>query len=124
MYTCEAYKKGQTGKTLAKRTHMALQSVVKDRFLLNDLQFLTEFSHTGGLEVYHSLYNKYCPKHLHFGLDGMVARSELAIMDHNSGTECKQAKTRNRHKLVFSKVSQSWVVKKILEKRTKLILRN
>ena len=73
--------------------------------------------------MYHSLYNKYCPKHLHFGLDGMVAKSELAIMDHNSGTECKQAKTCNRHKLVFTKVTQSWVVKKISEKKEKTYLK-
>ena len=47
---------------------------------------------------------------MHLGLSGMIARLELVIMDHNSGTECKQAKTledKNRHKLSFSKVTQS-----------------
>ena len=87
--------------------YTAYESVVKDKFLLSDLEYLTEFSHTGELEVYHSPYNKYSPKRLHFGLSGMIARSELAIMDHNSGADCEQAKTqgdKDRHKVTFSKV--------------------
>eukprot|EP00795_Rhopilema_esculentum_P016153 gene16153-7518_t len=97
-----------------------------DKFLLRDLRYLTEFSHTVQIEVYHSLYNKYCPKRLHFGFEGMIARSELAVLEHNAGTECRHAKTREdeyRHKLSFSKVTQNWVVKKIPEKKDKPYLR-
>ena len=98
---------------------------MKEKTLLNDLQYLTEFNHTGQLEVYHSLYNKYCLERLHFGWNGMVARSELAILDHNSGTDCAQAKTaddKNRYKLSFSKVTQNWVTKKISQRKDKFYL--
>ena len=91
---------------------IALECVVKEKQLLSDLAYLTEFNHTGQFEIYHSLYNKYCPKRLHFGWNGMVARSELAILDHNSGTHFLHAKTlenKDRYKLSFSKVTQNWV---------------
>jgi len=66
--------------------------------------------------VYHSLYNKFCPKRLHFSYAGMIARSQLAVLDFNCGVELVQAKTRegkHRYKLQFSKITQSWVVKKV-----------
>ena len=103
-------------------SYIALEQVVKEKSLLSDLSYLTDFEHTGQLEVYHSLYNKFCPKRLHFGWDGMVARSQLAILDHNCGTNCKQATTFDkihRYKQSFSKVTQNWVTKQIMEKKDK-----
>ena len=44
----------------------ALQTVVLDKTLINDLKHLTRFSHTGSLEVYHSLLNKWVPKSTYF----------------------------------------------------------
>ena len=38
---------------------------------------MTDFNHTGTLEIYHSLYNKSCPV--------MIARTQLAAIDFNSG---------------------------------------
>ena len=55
----------------------------------------------------------------------MVERSQLAVMDYNAGSQCKQAKTKdkaNRFKLSFSKVTQTWVVKEIAEKKNKFYL--
>ncbi len=40
---------------------------------------MSQFHHTGELEVYHSLLLKYVPKHLHFSYKGMVARTQLAV---------------------------------------------
>ena len=40
------------------RAHVALVTIGKDKLLLYDLKYLTEFSHTGDLKVYHSLYSK------------------------------------------------------------------
>ena len=37
---------------------VALQNIVLDKNLLSDLKHLTNVSHTGSLEVYHSSYNK------------------------------------------------------------------
>ena len=67
--------------------YFALKSVVRDTTLLNDLKHLTKFNHTGQFEVYYTLHNKYCLKQLHFSWNDMAARTELAILDHNSGTE-------------------------------------
>ena len=40
----------------------ALQKIVLNKNILEDLQYVTKFSHTGVLEIYHSLYNKWAPK--------------------------------------------------------------
>lgn len=94
----------------------ALEKVVRDKHLIGALSHLTSFNHTGTLEVYHSLYNKFCPKRLHFSYAGMIARSQLAVLDHNSGVSSVHMETKKgdkRYKLQFSKVTQSWVVKSI-----------
>lgn len=55
----------------------------------------------------------------------MVARSQLATLDFNSGTGREQALTKSgipRFKQSFSRVTQTWVVKKILSKKNKHFL--
>ena len=61
-----------------------LQRIVTDKTVLKDLKHVTNFNHTGTLEVYHSLYNKYSPKRLHFSYPGMIARAQLAVLDFNT----------------------------------------
>ena len=63
----------------------ALQNIVFNPNLLGSLHYLVEFLHTGNLEVYHALYNKWAPKRLHFSYQAMVARSQLAVIDFNLG---------------------------------------
>ena len=102
--------------------HVALEDIIKSKFLLKDLVYLTDFSHTGGIEVSNSLHNKFWPKRLHFGWYGMVARTELAVLDFNSDSLWVQAasqETKNLFKLSFSKVTQSWDVQKISRKKNK-----
>ena len=62
----------------------ALQKIVTDKKILNDLKYLTKFSHTRILEIYHALYNKWAPKSQHFSNLGMITRSQLAIKGVNS----------------------------------------
>ena len=69
-----------------------LISIIEDVKLLADMEYLTQFKYTGNLEVYHSVINKYSPKRLHFSLYGMIARTQLAVMDFNSGADDKQNK--------------------------------
>ena len=45
---------------------VALEEVVSDKKLLKDVEKLTEFHHTGALEVFHSMMLKYLPKQKHF----------------------------------------------------------
>ena len=65
--------------------HNALKDVITGTNILKDLSHLTLFCHSGELEVYHSLYNMYCPKRIAFSYPGMHVRTQLAVMDHNSG---------------------------------------
>ena len=107
--------------------YKALEKVVTDKSLLGALKFLTKFNHTGTLEVYHSLYNKYSPKRLHFSLRGMIARAELAVLDFNCGVGVGQAKTQSgklRFKQQYSKVTQSWVVKQIREPKDRVYIQH
>ena len=46
--------------------YKALEQVVLDKTLIADLKFVADFSHTGQIEVFHALINKYCPKRQHF----------------------------------------------------------
>ena len=85
---------------------------------------LTEFCHTGELEVYHSLLLKYCPKREHFSFKGMVARTELAALDHNSNVNREQAvlqsgvkKGEVRYRMSFTKQKKQWVVKPMKGKK-------
>ena len=50
--------------------------------------------HTRILEIFHILYNKWIAKSQHFSHLGMVTRSQLAVMDFNSGSDLPQAKTK------------------------------
>ena len=95
---------------------LALKNVVENKKILADIKYLSKFCHTGNLEVFHSVLDKYWPKRLHFTLEGMIARTQLAVLDCNCGSNNSQATTKDgerRYKHIFSKVTQNWVVKKI-----------
>ena len=107
------------------RAFFEIEKVVKDKRRLNDLRHCTEFRHSGNLEVYHSLYLKYCPKRIHFSTEAMIARAQLAVMHFNATVLSPQAKTRVgklKFKQQYSKVSNSWVIKKIKEPGEKTYL--
>ena len=78
--------------------HEVLKHVVLEKTLLKDLDFLTKTIHTGSLEVYHSFYSKYTPKWQHFEYLGMVARTQLTALDHNSGTGRSKAEASSGKK--------------------------
>ena len=72
------------------------------------------------LEVYHSLHNKRIPKSTHFSFRGMVARSQLATIDFNLGTDLKQATTATgdkRYRVTSSKMTKAWSTKRIKEEK-------
>ena len=103
----------------------ALQKIVLSKNILNDLTHLTKFCHTGVLEAYHSLYNKWAPKRQHFSYAGMITRSQLAVMDFNEGSKLEQATTRQgdkRYNINFSKITKNWSSKPIKEKKDQTYL--
>ena len=95
---------------------LALKNVVENKDILAGIKSLSKFCHTGSLEVLHSVLNKYYLKRLHFTLEGMIVRTQLAVLDYHCGSSNTQAATKDRkrrYKQIFSKVTQNWVVKKI-----------
>ncbi|XP_078356850.1 uncharacterized protein LOC144641691 [Oculina patagonica] len=105
--------------------HLALEEVVLNNKLLKDLAKLTDFCHTGNIEVYHSMMLKYCSKREHFSYKGMVARTQLAALDNNANTGRAQAQVKSgehageaRFKVLFPKAHKRWVVKPISEKKS------
>lgn len=105
--------------------HLALEEVVLNSKLLKDLAKLTDFCHTGRIEVYHSMMLKYCSKREHFAYQGMVARTQLAALDNNANTGRNQAQVQAgehageaRYKMCFPKAHKRWVVKPISEKKS------
>lgn len=100
--------------------HVALEEVVTNSKLLKDIGKLTEFHHTGELESYHSLMTKYVPKRQHFCYNGMVARTQLAILDHNANVNRSQAEVKKganegekRFKVLCPKQRKNWVAKQV-----------
>ena len=112
-------KKQQKAKEWLKpnsEAFIALQNIVLDKSILKDLSYLTKFSHTGVLEIFHALYNRWAPKRQHFSYLGMITRSQLAIMDFNAGSNIEQATTKKgdkRGNLSFSKATKNWSYKPI-----------
>jgi len=98
--------------------HDALKTIVLDRTLLKDIRQLSEFCHTGKLEVYHSLMTKYCPKRQEFDFAQMSARTALAVLDHNNNTDRPQ-KTTSEGKpcfnVAYTKTSARWVAKPVYD---------
>ena len=92
--------------------------MVEIKTILADIKYLSKFCQVGNLGILHSVLNKYCPKRLHFTLEGLIARTQLAVLDYNCGSNNTQATTKDgkrRYKQIFSKVTQKWAVKKISE---------
>ena len=84
--------------------HQVLQAVANDKKLLTDMDKLSEFRHTGGLENFHSLLLKWAPKRIHFFYAGMRARIQIASLYHNHNVGRQQARTKAgglRNSLVF-----------------------
>ncbi|XP_046855113.1 uncharacterized protein LOC124448146, partial [Xenia sp. Carnegie-2017] len=106
------------------QAYIAAEKVICDKRLLKDLRKLSEFCHTGELEVYHSFLLKYCPKQEHFSFPGMLARTQLAALDHNNNINHDKAviksgtnKGQDRYKMIFAKTQKQWAVKAMKEKK-------
>ena len=72
-------------------SYIALEEVVLNKKLPKDNERLTQFCHTGEVDVYHSEQLKYCPKRKHFSHKGKLARTQLTALDHNANAGQKQA---------------------------------
>lgn len=94
----------------------ALKEVVTEKRLLAALPHLTEFCHTGHLEVFHNVVLKYCPKRLHFPYDGMKTRLMIAALQWNLQHAQDQPEVSVHYDVVYSKRRKTWVVRKRSER--------
>uniref|UniRef100_A0A8C1ZPL9 Transposase n=1 Tax=Cyprinus carpio TaxID=7962 RepID=A0A8C1ZPL9_CYPCA len=95
----------------ASRAFITLENLVLDEGLLKDLRQM--------LEVFHSLLLKYCPKRIHFQYTSVLARTQLAVLDHNENVQRQQARTKTaKFNVVFPKHSKQWVARKLYEAPT------
>ncbi|KAM4017532.1 uncharacterized protein ACNLHF_007167 [Anomaloglossus baeobatrachus] len=102
-----------------------LKNIVENKSLLKDLKQLSFLCHTGELEIYHSACLKYRPKTFHFFMDSMVARTQLAALDHNRNVHRVKEVVKNAssedalgsgtQRLEASKGQKSWIVKALYE---------
>lgn len=92
----------------------ALKEIVTETRLLAALSHLTEFCHTGHLEVFHNVVLRYCPKRLHFPYDGMKTRLMIAALQWNlqHGHSQPDPDGSVRYDVVYSKRRKTWVVRK------------
>ncbi len=89
----------------------ALQTIVTDTRTNNALPYLTQFCHTGELEVFHSSLLKYCPKKSHFMYNSMKTRLYIAALDWNTQTRttARDNDGKIKEKLVYCKRNKQWV---------------
>ena len=88
------------------------------------MKHLTQFSHTGTLEIYHALYNDWTPKSQNFSYLGIVMRRQLPVLDFNSSSGLEQARTKSgkkKYNVGFSKITKTWSSKPIKVKVKKII---
>ncbi|XP_069809382.1 ADP-ribosylation factor-like protein 16 isoform X2 [Dendropsophus ebraccatus] len=101
--------------------HDILCKIVHNDVLLKDIRQLSSFCHTEEIEIYHNMCLKYRPKRINFLLDSMVARTQLAAIDHNrnvgriSATVKKQFSYDDVVETEDSKARRAWVVKEVYE---------
>ncbi|XP_029841231.2 uncharacterized protein LOC115324738 [Ixodes scapularis] len=73
----------------------ALEKVVMSRQLLKDIPKLSGNGQTYRLESFHSLLLRFTPKSSHFSLEGMEARTAIAVLHYNANWDRKQATTKD-----------------------------
>ena len=63
VHPCLTKKQAKAKEWLSPKSeaYEALQNIVLDKKVLEDLSYLTKFCHTGVLKIDHSLYNKWAP---------------------------------------------------------------
>ena len=93
---------------------LALKNVVENKKILADIKYLSKFCHTGNLEVFHSVLNKYCPKRLHFTLEGMIAKTQLAMLDYNCGSNNTQVTTKDGKRKKISETKDREYIHELL----------
>ncbi|KAM4617353.1 uncharacterized protein O3C94_021391 isoform 1-T1 [Discoglossus pictus] len=89
-----------------------LQELVSSKQIQKDIQYLAESCHTEDIDVFRNLLLKYLPKHTHFKIDAIKARTKLAVLAHNASVTQPQVTTsplgRVGYNPCFTKTKREW----------------
>ena len=86
-----------------------LEEVLHSKLLLKDVRRLSPKFQTSSLEAFHSLINRFAPKHTQFGWLGQTTRYYLAGLHFNENSERMQATTLDgqpRYSVRFPKLKK------------------
>ncbi|XP_069832627.1 uncharacterized protein [Dendropsophus ebraccatus] len=91
----------QRRKWLSKggKAHNSLKTIVLNKRLQQDLRHVSNFCNSAELEVYHGAVSKYRPKSNRFSVEDLVARTQLAALDHNNNVKRVQTMVRHATKI-------------------------
>ncbi|CAN2388471.1 hypothetical protein PRIEUP_LOCUS16417 [Pristimantis euphronides] len=81
------------------KAHKSLKTIVLNKKLQQNLRHVSHFSNSTELEVYHGATSKYLPKRDTFFVEDLVARTQLAILDHNNNVKHVQAMVKHASNL-------------------------
>ncbi|XP_068114823.1 uncharacterized protein [Hyperolius riggenbachi] len=107
-------------------SHCKLKEIVLNNKLLKDLEHHSQFCPTGEIEVFHRTASKYRSKSIHYTIDSMVARTQLAALDYNFNVHrlqpvaqrlmsCEREEDLERHSFRYSKPKTKWIAERIYE---------
>ena len=86
----------------------------------NDLAMMTHFTHTGDIENFNSLMNKYCPKMYAYSHESMLCRGALAALDHNGNVGRSQKVTiagERQYDLMKKRYGKKYFIKAVKEEK-------
>ncbi|XP_064482816.1 uncharacterized protein LOC135395651 [Ornithodoros turicata] len=92
-------------------TYRRVQDILLSPALLKDIPFLSSQEQTYGLEAFHSVLIHFLPKSYAFSDEGMVARTQLAIIHFNENADRVQLEREGakQYRLKALKVKKTWV---------------
>ncbi|XP_057308714.1 uncharacterized protein LOC130646995 [Hydractinia symbiolongicarpus] len=103
--------------------HNVLIHIVTQKTLVKDLEQMNEQIHTTMLEVFHSLKIRYLPKSSIFGMEKMIAGTQLAILDHNNCRREQKYQVDDEgtatplFQIAYSKPTKRFVAKPVKEEK-------
>ncbi|KAM3940084.1 uncharacterized protein RB166_000078 [Leptodactylus fuscus] len=68
-----------------------LREIVLNPSLQKDLKRVSYFCQADALDVFHNTCRKYGPRQFHYHMDGEVARTQMAVLDHNRNVQRVEA---------------------------------
>ena len=80
---------------MGSESHEKLRKILCEKTFLVDLENMTEQVNTAMLQVFHALKIAYLPKKTFFGIEKMIAATQIAALDHNHIVNREQVQTTN-----------------------------